>query len=196
MMSWVIGCMIVFSVIAAAFGGRMPELSAGAMSGCQQALELGLTVAATMALWGGVMRIAEQSGLTTAVGRALRPLTKGLLFPALRADGPAIAAISMNLTANLMGLGNAATPLGLTAMQELEKEAGYPRRATREMITFVALNTASLQLVPTTTAFLRLQAGSHSPMEILTAVWVSSLVAVTVAVLLAKGLFPRREKTP
>lgn len=191
MMSWVIVIMVVLSVIAALVGGDMAALSAATMGGCKQAIELAITLAATMSLWSGVMKVAERSGLTAAIARALLPITKGVLFPSLGRDSSAMQAISMNLTANLLGLGNAATPLGIAAMRELEREAGYPATATRDMITFVALNTASMQLIPTTTAFLRLQAGSASPMEIIVPVWVSSLVAVTVAVLVAKALFPR-----
>lgn len=186
MMSWVIGGIVLLSVVAAMFSGRMPALTAASMAGGKEAMELGFTIAGSIALWGGVMRVAEKSGVTGAVSRLLRPLTKGLLFRGLRADSPALEAISMNLTANLLGLGNAATPLGIAAMQALSKEAGHPDTATKEMITFVVLNTASMQIIPTTTAFLRLQAGSANPMEILLPVWLSSLAAVIVAVILAK----------
>lgn len=188
MMSWVMGGMILLSVISGIFTGRMSELSAASLNGCKQAVELTITITGSLALWSGVMAVAEKSGLTTLLAQAMSPLTRGVLFRGLPRDSKALEAISMNLTANLMGLGNAATPLGLAAMKELEKEGGGSRRATNHMITFVALNTASMQLIPTTTAFLRLQAGSRNPMEILVPVWISSVASVTVAVTLAKLL--------
>ena len=97
-------------------------------------------------------------------------------------------AITMNFTANLLGLGNAATPLGLTAMQEMERQEKPGRRASSNMILFVVLNTASIQLIPTTTAMLRLQSGSAAPMEILPAVWMASVASVLSGLLLAKLL--------
>ena len=188
MMSWIIGGMMLVAVVSALLQGQMTALSAGALSGCREAVQLAITLSGSIALWSGLMRVAEKSGLTQALGRLLRPVTHGLLFRRLPRDSPALDAISMNLTANLIGLGNAATPLGLAAMGALEKESTLGETASDEMITFVALNTASLQLIPTTTAFLRLQAGSAHPMEILLPVWISSLASVTVAVLLAKLL--------
>ncbi|MEG1874268.1 MAG: spore maturation protein A [Angelakisella sp.] len=188
MMSNIISAMLVFSILAALLGGKLSALSAASMNGCKQAIELTITLSGSIALWGGVMRIAEKSGITHALCRALSPLVHGVLFPRLRRESPAAQAISMNLAANLLGLGNAATPLGLTAMRELEKETGGSTDASTEMITFVVLNTASLQILPTTTAFLRLQAGSAHPMEILLPVWLCSLAAVTVAVVLSKAL--------
>ena len=99
-----------------------------------------------------------------------------------------MGAITMNMAANLLGLGNAATPLGLAAMRELEREAGHPTVATDAMITFVVLNTASLQLIPTTNAYLRLAAGSQNPMEILPAVWMASAGSIAVGVMVARVL--------
>lgn len=141
------------------------------------------------------MQVAERSGLTDLLARAARPLIRFLL-PGLPADSQAIAPITLNLTANLLGLGNAATPLGLAAISRLEAEQGFPRCATPEMTTFVVLNTASLQLIPTTNALLRLQAGSAAPMEILPAVWISSLVSVACGVLMARLLCPPERGLP
>ncbi|MEG0854702.1 MAG: spore maturation protein A [Angelakisella sp.] len=193
MMSYVIGGMILLSVLSAILMGKMPDLSAASLNGCKQAVDLAITLSGSLALWGGVMKIAEKSGITKGLCSLLSPLTKGILFRRLPENSPAFAAISMNLAANLLGLGNAATPLGLAAMRELEKEAGHPTVATREMVVFVALNTASMQLIPTTTAFLRLQMGSADPMEILVPVWISSFISVVVAVSLANILYSMRQ---
>ncbi len=191
MMSYIIGGMIVLAIIVGFFTGNIEAVSGSAMSGSVKAVELVFSICGMIAFWNGIMKIAEKSGATAALAKFFEPVTRGLLFPRLRKGSPALVAISANIVANLIGLGNAATPLGMLAMQELEKEAGYPEKATAEMITFVAINTSSLQIVPTTTAFLRMQAGSADPLEILLPVWISSLAAVIVAVTLAKLLSPR-----
>jgi spore maturation protein A len=153
-----------------------------------------------MCLWGGIMRIAEKGGLTTVLARGLAPLMR-LLFPGLDPDGPACRSILMNMAANMLGLGNAATPLGLKAMEELDKANPHPGIASNHMVTFVVLNTASIQLIPTTVAALRLQYGAASPLNILPAVWVTSLASAVVAVILSKILGSRethleRDKPP
>ena len=192
MMSYVIGGMIIISIISGMFTGNMEQVSNGAMNGCIKAVELVISIAGTIAFWNGMMHIAEKSGITGALAKLFAPVTRGILFPNLKKGSPALEAISSNIAANLLGLGNAATPLGITAMQELEKEANYPTVATDEMITFVAINTASLQIIPTTTAFLRLQAGSQNPMEVIVPIWISSLMALVVAVTLSKVLAKRK----
>ena len=192
MMSYVIGGMIIISIISAMFTGNMEQVSNGAMSGCIKAVELVISLAGTIAFWNGIMHVAEQSGITRSLAKLFAPVTRGILFPNLKKGSPALEAISSNIAANLLGLGNAATPLGITAMQELEKEANYPEVATDDMITFVAINTASLQIIPTTTAFLRLQAGSQNPLEIIVPVWISSVMALIVAVTLSKVLSKRK----
>ena len=186
MLGWILGGMLAISLGAGWFGGRMDLVSQAAMTGGGEAVELALSLTGMLALWGGLMRIAEHSGLTTIVSRCLEPITR-LLFPSLREGERARELISMNMTANLLGLGNAAPPLGLAAMKELSRRAGHPSRATREVVTFVVLNTASIQLLPATNALLRLQAGSEAPLEILPAVWLTSAAAVTVSLLLARG---------
>lgn len=138
------------------------------------------------------MKIAVKSGLTEKLSRLMAPVI-GLLFRGLDYRSPAAQAITLNLTANLLGLGNAATPLGINAMTELQKLNHQPETASDHMVLFVVLNTASLQLVPTTTALLRSKAGSAMPLDILPAVLCASAVSVTAGVLMAKllnWLFP------
>ena len=184
MMNAVLVGMLIFSVVSAAFGGNMEALSAAALSGCGEAVTLVISLTGMLCLWCGLMKIAQQCRLTEAVARLFRPLTR-LLFPELPPGSPALQAICMNLSANLLGLGNAATPLGLAAMQELQKLNRQKDTASNAMVTFVVLNTASLQLIPTTCAVLRQQAGSAAPMEILPAVWLSSIASAAVALTLA-----------
>lgn len=187
MMNAVLVGMLIFSVVCAAFGGNMEALSAAALSGCGEAVTLVISLTGMLCLWCGLMKIAQQCRLTEAVARLFRPLTR-LLFPELPAGSPALQAICMNLSANLLGLGNAATPLGLAAMQELQKLNRQKDTASNAMVTFVVLNTASLQLIPTTCAVLRQQAGSAAPMEILPEVWLSSVASAAAALTLARLL--------
>ena len=187
MMNAVLVGKLIFSVVSAAFGGNMEALSAAALSGCGEAVTLVISLTGMLCLWCGLMKIAQQCRLTEAVARLFRPLTR-LLFPELPAGGPALQVICMNLSANLLGLGNAATPLGLAAMRELQKLNRQKDTASNAMVTFVVLNTASLQLIPTTCAVLRQQAGSAAPMEILPAVWLSSVASAAAALTLARLL--------
>lgn len=190
MMGYILAGMIVFSVITAAFRGNMNAVSAAALQGCGDAVQLIITLTGMMCLWCGVLNIASHCGLTEKLARLFRPLTRRL-FPTLAPEGPAMQAICMNLSANLLGLGNAATPLGLAAMQELQKLNSHPDTASNAMLLFVVLNTASLQLIPTTNAYLRLQAGSTAPMEILPCVWIASVCSIAVGLLVA--LLPMRK---
>ena len=176
-----------FSVVTAAFTGRMEALSAAALSGCGEAVSLVIALTGMLCLWSGLMEIARRCRLTEALARLLHPLTRWL-FPTVPQGSPAMQAICMNLSANLLGLGNAATPLGLAAMRELQKLNPHKDSASNAMVTFVAMNTASLQLIPTTCAVLRQQAGSAAPMEILPAVWLTGLSSLAVVLLLDRLL--------
>ena len=187
MMNWIFFGMVALSVVFGALSGRMEQVSSAAMTECGGAVQLVLSLVGTMCLWSGLMRVADQAGLTVKISRLLSPLTK-IAFRGLGQDSPAMRAISMNMSANLLGLGNAATPLGIAAMKELEKEADYPEAASDHMVMFVVLNTAALDLLPTTTALLRLQAGAAAPFDILPAVWVASVASVIIGVMVAKFL--------
>lgn len=186
--------MILLSFIFAAVTGRLPQLSEAAMTQSQSAVTLVFSLVGMMCMWSGLMKVAQQSGLTEILRKLLEPVTRRL-FRGLRSDGEAISAVTMNIVANLLGLGNAATPLGLKAMQEISREQNCKGRASNDMIVFVVLNTAAFQLIPATTAMLRQQAGSKTPLDILPAVWVTSLVSVTVAVTAVKlaGAFGRKK---
>lgn len=187
MMNGILTALLIFSVVTAAFTGRMEALSAAALSGCGEAVSLVIALTGMLCLWSGLMEIARRCRLTEALARLLRPLTRWL-FPTVPQGSPAMQAICMNLSANLLGLGNAATPLGLAAMGELQKLNPHKDSASNAMVTFVAMNTASLQLIPTTCAALRQQAGSAAPMEILPAVWLTGLSSLAVVLLLDRLL--------
>lgn len=180
-MSLLFCMMILLSVILGLMNGRAAEVSGAAISGSAQSVELMLKLLGGICMWSGVMRVADDAGLTEKLSAVFSPILR-LLFPGMRPGSPAAKAISMNMAANLMGLGNAATPLGIAAMRELQKSARVAGTATNHMVTFVVLNTASLQLIPATTAMLRMDAGSAHPLDILPGVWIASLVSVVVGV--------------
>ena len=187
MMNYIFSGMLLFGIVTALLCGRMEAVSSALMSECGNAVELVLELTGTMCLWCGLMKVAEKAGLTEKISRLLSPLTR-LAFPGLAADGAAMRAISMNISANLLGLGNAATPLGITAMKELAKLSPQPGVATHHMAMFVVLNTAALDLLPTTTGLLRMQAGSAAPFDILPAVWLASSASVVIGVVVTKLL--------
>ena len=190
MMSWLFTGMLVLSFLFGILNGRMEQVSISAVNDCSNAVTLVIQLTGVMCLWSGLICIAEASDLTGKLSRLFRPVMT-LLFRHLPVDSKAAKAIVMNLTANLLGLGNAATPLGISAMKELEKISPRKGIASNEMAMLVVLNTASLQLIPTTTAALRLSNGSTAPMEILPAVWLASSVSILAGILTTKFLSSR-----
>lgn len=182
--------MIVISFITAVFTGRLDALTQGAMEGAASAVETCIGLLGTMCLWTGIARIAEDSGLVNVFAKLLRPVTR-IIFPRLKADSPSMRAIVMNMVANLLGMGNAATPLGLAAMGELNKLNSGKSTASNEMCMFVVINTASIQLIPSTVIALRQMYGSAAPSEIVVPVWLCSICAVTVGIIAAK-IFEKR----
>ncbi len=187
MMNWIFTFMILFGIVWGALNGRMEAVSSAAMGEAGNAVQLVITLLGSLCLWSGIMKVADEAKLTQKLARLFSPVLR-LLFKGLDMKSPAAKAISMNVAANLLGLGNAATPLGLKAMAELEKEARKPKSATNHMVLFVVLNTAALQLIPTTTAMLRMNAGSQSPMDVVPAVWIASAVSVVTGIVVAKAL--------
>jgi len=193
MMNYIWAGMMILAFLSAAWKGNMQALSNAIMAGASDAVSLCIKLLGALCLWGGLMEIAKASGLTKAVSRLMSPLLR-LLFPHLKKDSPAMNVISMNITANLLGLGNAATPLGLTAMRSLQQENPNPAVATDEMVNFVVLNTAALHLVPTTIALLRQEYGAAVPMDIMPAAWLTSAAALCVGLTMAWLLRGKRKK--
>lgn len=186
-MAWIWTGMVTVSLVFAAVNGTMDAVSAAALEGAGAAVELCIAMAGVLCLWSGVMELMSRCGLSRKLAAALRPAL-GRLLPRASRDPETLAAVSANVSANLLGLGNAATPLGLAAMRELQKLNPHKDSASNAMVTFVAMNTASLQLIPTTCAVLRQQAGSTAPMEILPAVWLTGLSSLAVVLLLDRLL--------
>ena len=183
MLNYIWCFIVVFSVFCSIFAGNADNLSKAFTDSTAEAMTLLLTLAGIIGLWSGLMKIAERSGLTAIIARLFAPLLHRL-FPRLDKNGAAFEAITMNISANLLGLGSTATPLGLRAMRELRTLSGSDE-ASDEMVVFVVMNTASLQLMPTTLAALRQSSGSTAPFEILVPVWLSSACALAVALTVA-----------
>ncbi len=179
-------CIVIFSILSACIQSKLGYLTTAAMEGAEQALTLCLTIGGPLCLWSALSNVMEKSGLTEKLGLLLRPIFKKL-FPNACKDPLASGYMTANISANFLGLGNAATPMGIKAVQRM-KELQGTTVASNEMCRFIVLNTASIQLLPTTVAAIRGAAGSHSPFDILPAVWVTSLCSVTAGLLAAKIL--------
>ncbi|MBR3844659.1 MAG: spore maturation protein A [Clostridia bacterium] len=191
MMNYVWGLLMVVSVICGTVTGRMGQVSDAVLTGGTQGVELCITLLSMMILWGGLTAIMQQSGLSALLGKGLSPIMKRL-FPDLKNQPEARNAIAMNVAANMLGLGNAATPLGLKAMKELSRVNNHSSVASNSMVTFVVLNSVSVQLIPTGLFILRKQFGAANPTDVLPAVWFASITSAAIGVCLALILNRKR----
>ena len=183
--------LILLAVTIGGWNGRLKEVTEGAFDGAKTAVTIALGLIGIMALWLGVMRLAERAGLVQRLARLLRPVMSRL-FPGVPDDHPAMGSMLMNMAANMLGLGNAATPLGLRAMRDLERLNPHPGTATNPMCTFLAINTSSVQLIPTTAIAILVAAGSRNPTAIVGTSLLATLCAASVAIISVKLL----EKLP
>jgi spore maturation protein SpmA len=191
MLNWIWLALVVLAVAIGGWNNRLGEVTNGAFDGAKTAVTIALGLIGIMALWLGVMRLAERAGLVQRIARALRPIMRRL-FPDVPPEHPAMGSMLMNMAANMLGLGNAATPLGLRAMRDLERLNPRPGVASNAMCTFLAINTASVQLIPATAIALLASAGSARPTAIVGTALLATLCAATVAITSAKFL----EKLP
>ena len=174
-------CALIFGILT----GNLDAVANAALEGAESAVELSLSMAGILCLWSGVMEIMNVCGISTGLAKAFRPLLRRLLPDASR-DEKTLAAVSANVSANLLGLGNAATPLGIQAARRMARGCGGV--ASDELCLLVVLNTASIQLLPATIASVRAAAGCETPFDILPAVWFASVLSVTVGLLTARLL--------
>ncbi|MCI0514838.1 nucleoside recognition protein [candidate division KSB1 bacterium] len=190
--------LIVIAILLGAINGRITEVTNAAIKSAEAAVTLALGLIGVMALWLGLMKIAEQSGIITWLARLIRPITRWL-FPDVPADHPALGSVLMNVLANWFGLGNAATPLGLKAMQELQAINPKKDTASDAMVLFLALNTATICLIPATMIAIRSSSGAANPTEIIAPTILAStcatLVAITTAKILGKLSWFKRDLT-
>ena len=182
-MSWIFTGMLFGSVLFAALSGHGGALSAAAVEGAQAGVTLALSIAGAVCLWSGVGKLMEKIGVTASLSRLLSPVL-GRIFPSTKKDARLAGSLSANVCANFLGLGNAATPMGIAAVRRL-KDPEEPTLATDEMCRLIVLNTASIQFLPTNVAAVRSALGCASPFDILPAVWVSSLLSASLGVLAA-----------
>ena len=185
MMNYVFPILLIFSFISAIATGSMDKLSSAVIDGAESAVQLLLRLVSMLCLWGGIMEIGDRAGLTALFSKVMYPVV-ALIFPRLKKERYVLEAISMNITANVLGLGNAATPLGLEAMRRLQSINSDSEFASDEMIVFVVMNTAAMHIIPTTVATMRGQYGSENPMEIMPAAFLTSFFALATAVTVAK----------
>ena len=185
-MSWIFTGMLAISVVCSGIQGNGQALSAAVLQGAQAGMELAVSMAGSLCLWAGVGRVLDGAGITDLLSRLLRPVLHRL-FPTTKTDAELAQCISGNVCANILGLGNAATPMGIRAAGRL-RDPDDPARATDELCRLVVMNTASIQLLPTTVATLRRTAGCTTPFDILPCVWVSSILSVSAGLLAAWAL--------
>ena len=184
-MAWVWTGMVVLSLIFGLFTGRLDAVANAALEGASSAIDLSISMAGILCLWSGVMEVMNVCGLSAGLARAFRPVLRRLLPNASR-DEETLAAVSANVSANLLGLGNAATPLGIRAARRMARDCGGI--ASNELCLLVVLNTASIQLLPATIASVRAAAGCRTPFDILPAVWLASILSVATGLLTARLL--------
>ena len=177
--------MVILSLVCGLATGRGPAVAAAAMEGASAGVELCLSMAGALCLWMGVMEVLRRAGAIRWLSRFLRPAL-GRLYPDFARDSGVMESISANVSANLLGLGNAATPLGLDAARRMSRRS--PGVASDGLCMLVVCNTASIQLIPTTVAAVRAGAGSAAPFDILPAVWLASALSVTAGILAARLL--------
>ena len=184
-MAWIWTGMVALSVLYGAATGNIGAVGSAALAGASAAVELCLGMAGSMCLWSGIMAVMDACGLTQRLSRLFRPVLRRLLPKACR-DPETLAALSGNVSANLLGLGNAATPLGMEAARRMSRRT--PGVAGDSLCMLVVCNTASIQLLPTTVAAVRMAAGSAAPFDILPAVWVTSALSVLTGITAARVL--------
>ena len=177
-MSWVWILIVLFSIVCGIYSGTIKEVSAAVAQGAQSGITVTVSIAGAVCLWSGVGTLMDKAGVTDLLAKLLRPLLNGL-FPGTRHNGQLRRSLSANICANILGLGNAATPMGIQAIKAMQLP-DRPDLATDEMCRLIVLNTASIQLIPANVAAIRASLGSGSPFEILPAVWVTSIVSASV----------------
>jgi spore maturation protein A len=179
--------LMAIALLFAAFNGTAAAVTKGAVDSAKTAVEIALGLIGIMTLWLGIMRVAEQAGLIAMLGRLLRPISR-VLFPDVPPEHPAIGAMIMNVAANMLGLSNAATPFGINAMEQLQELNPKKETASNAMVTFLTLNTAGIQLIPTTIIGVLAASGSKNPTAIISTTIVATFCGATAAVTTAKIL--------
>ncbi|OEF97251.1 nucleoside recognition protein [Vulcanibacillus modesticaldus] len=183
MVNWIWFLLILFGIITAGVTGNIEVVNKAIFEGAKSGVTISFGLISILTLWLGIMKIAEEAGMLRQIGRLLRPLV-GFLFPDIPKDHVAIGYIISNMTANIFGLGNAATPMGIKAMKELQKLNPHKDRATASMSTLLAINTSSITLVPTIVISIRITYNSANPTEIVGTTMIATIFSTAAAILL------------
>ena len=183
-MSYIWSFFLLASLVCAVFTGKPAALSAAALTGAQEGVQLSLSLAGALVLWSGVSKTMTDNGLAQKLSNLLRPFLSRI-FPETCRDAEALSYLCANFSCNLLGLGSAATPMGVSCVRRMQMLSQSKTRASNEMCRLIVMNTASLQLLPSTLCAVRAGLGAARPFEILPAVWVSSIVSVAVGLLAA-----------
>jgi len=191
MLNYIWIAMIILAVVLGGINGKIQDVTKSAIDSAGNAVTIAIGLVGVMALWLGIMKIAEDSGLMSLVAKAIAPVLRRL-FPEIPSGHPAMASMTMNIAANMLGLSNAATPMGLKAMEDLEKLNVHPGIASNSMCTFLTVNTAGLQLIPATMISIMASAGSREPTAIIGTTAAATLAALVVGITTVKIL----EKLP
>lgn len=183
---------IIISIGLAIITGNIDKINNSVFESADTAVNLSITLLGTMTLWSGIMEIAVNTSIISKIEKILKPFMSSL-FPKMRKSEKEYKEICMNIIANLLGLGNAATPLGLKAMQSMQEKNDNKNRLTDEMAMLIVLNTASLQIIPTTVIAIRSSLGSSEPTKIIVPVWIATICAAITAIVMTK-IFIKLEK--
>ncbi|MCM3599726.1 spore maturation protein [Robertmurraya korlensis] len=188
---WV--CLTLIGIAFAMVNGTMPEVNEAIFNGAKEAVTLCIGLISILVFWLGMMRIAEDAGLLKKLSNLFRPIVTRL-FPEIPHNHPAMGYILSNMMANMFGLGNAATPLGIKAMEEMKKINGGKNEASRSMITFLAINTSSITLIPTTVIAIRMNYNSASPTDIVGPTLIATICSSIGAILIDRFYYYRRSR--
>ncbi|CCQ95597.1 spore maturation protein [[Clostridium] ultunense Esp] len=183
MVNYIWGGMILLGLFMSAVNGSLDKINQSIFNGAKTGVTISFTMISFLVLWMGLMKIAEDAGLLAAFAKLMKPVVR-FLFPEVPPNHPALGYILSNMSANLLGLGNAATPMGLKAMKELQEINANKKVASRSMITFLVLNTSGLTFIPTTIIGYRIAAGSNNPVEIVGATLLATITSTSVAIFL------------
>ncbi len=184
---------IIISILYAIFSGNIDKVNNGIFESTKNAVELSLTFLGTMCLWNGIMNIAYKSKMINVIVKLLSPVIK-LLFPEINKNEKIKKEISMNIIANIFGLGNAATPLGIKAMNSMQEINNKKDTVSNSMMMFIVLNTASLQLIPTTVIAIRTSLGSNNPTSVVVPIWIATLCSIIAATTVIKLLIKSKKE--
>lgn len=193
MVNYIWAFLAIVGIIFGLFNGTMEEVNKAIFDGAKEAVTLCIGLISVLVFWLGMMRIAEESGLLERLSKLFRPLVK-IIFPEVPTNHPAMGYILSNMISNMFGLGNAATPLGIKAMEELKKLNGGKNSASRSMVTFLAINTASITIIPTTVIAIRMNYNSASPTEIVVPTIIATIISAIGAILIDRYFYYRRRR--